>query len=133
MPTPERVRTVLSPMLTLLDSPSQEITEFVRYITTRKMQLLEPTTMFFLDNRNTHKLGCYYDKDNCVSMYDTAKRKDQKYFYHTIAHELRHAEQYQHKLMPIPKGRSIRLERDADKYAEIWVWDYFYDKAQGLI
>jgi len=98
-------------MVTIINSPDQECTDLINYITTQEFTPKHPITITFKPRRANNKKLCgfYCHKELSVVMYDNKYRG---LFLTTIAHELRHVEQNHYNLLEGKSGKWA--EKDAD-------------------
>lgn len=99
-------------MVTIINSPDQECTDLINYITTQEFTPKYPITITFKPRRaNNKKLCGYYCHDElAVVIYDNKYRG---LLISTIAHELRHVEQHHYALLEGKSGKWV--EADATK------------------
>lgn len=107
-------------MLTIINSPSQDHTDYIEFITTHIFELKIPLIVKFEpSNKGTKRFGVCRDK---VTLTEVVVHTRESYAdKHTIFHELRHVEQFQYNILP--QG-SRMWEKDADKYARINIKKY---------
>lgn len=120
---------MLSNKIIIINPPNQDIVDFIHYILATKVKLNNnPKIIFETAPHKGKRLAGYYSIANYVQIFPTTTNAHT--LCNTVAHELRHAEQWQNKF--IPWSAKTKCEQDANKYAAIWCWDYFYEKADPL-
>jgi len=98
-------------MVTIINSPDQECTDLINYITTQEFIPKLPITITFKPRRANNKKLCgfYIHDELSVVIYDNKYRG---LFLTTISHELRHVEQFHYNLSAGKTGKWA--EKDAD-------------------